>query len=141
MSGTPPPTAHSPSKPPIGSTSASGLPKPAAILDAPPGPSNQPFDPAPKYQHKSWSNPSDSLMNRMSGPSDQKAGLSRDPDEVKRSVGERSGRVQLPGRRGGGSRLMQWAGGCRIIYEASKGSKFFLDQQRRDEELTIKGEP
>lgn len=48
-------------------------------------------------------------MNRMSGPSDQKAGLSRDPEEVKR-----------------------------IIYEASKGSKFFLDQQRRDAELTIK---
>lgn len=63
----------------------------------------------------------------MGGPSDQKAGLLRDPEEVKQ-----------------------------IIWEASKGSKYFLvsppprtqrssahlcdwqDQQRRDEELTVK---
>lgn len=50
-----------------------------------------------------------SLRNRLSGPSDQKAGLKRDPEVVKQ-----------------------------IIYEASKGSKYFLNEKRKDEELTIK---
>ncbi|KAL8276381.1 hypothetical protein RQP46_011226 [Phenoliferia psychrophenolica] len=50
-----------------------------------------------------------SLMNRLSGPSDQKAGLTRDPEEVKR-----------------------------IIYEASKGSPYFINEQRKDAELTAK---
>jgi DNA polymerase kappa len=50
-------------------------------------------------------------MRRMAGPSDQKAGLSRDAEEVKR-----------------------------IIYEASKGSKYFAKQQAEDLKLTEKVE-
>ncbi|GAA6060585.1 hypothetical protein JCM10212_006820 [Sporobolomyces blumeae] len=57
--------------------------------------------------------PGRSILNRMGGPSDLKAGLAgyRDPDEVKR-----------------------------IIYEASKGSKYYNDQVRRDREVEAKGE-
>jgi hypothetical protein len=51
-----------------------------------------------------------SLLQRMAGPSDQKAGLGiRDKEEVKR-----------------------------VIYEASKGSDFFKDQERKDADLTMK---
>ncbi|SCV73369.1 BQ2448_7295 [Microbotryum intermedium] len=53
--------------------------------------------------------PSVSLMRRLAGPSDQKAGLLRDKDEVKQ-----------------------------IIYEASKGSAYFKQQEKRDAELTLK---
>ncbi|GAA5916527.1 hypothetical protein JCM5296_001166 [Sporobolomyces johnsonii] len=56
--------------------------------------------------------PSKSFMNRMSGPSDLKAGLGgmRTAEEVQR-----------------------------IIYETSKGSKYFHDQQRRDKEVEARG--
>jgi hypothetical protein len=51
-----------------------------------------------------------SLLQRMAGPSDQKAGLGiRNKEEVKR-----------------------------VIYEASKGSDYFKDQERKDRDLTIK---
>lgn len=53
-----------------------------------------------------------SLLQRLAGPSDQKAGLGiRDKEEVKR-----------------------------IIYEASSGSPYFRDMQKRDAELTKKVE-
>ncbi|BGP25712.1 hypothetical protein JCM10295v2_004645 [Rhodotorula toruloides] len=55
--------------------------------------------------------PKASLLKRMAGPSDLKAGVGgkKTADEVQR-----------------------------IIFEASKGSKYFNDQQRRDKELEIK---
>ncbi|GAA5962404.1 hypothetical protein JCM21900_003774 [Sporobolomyces salmonicolor] len=56
--------------------------------------------------------PSKSFMNRMSGPSDLKAGL-------------------------GGKRTAEEV--QRIIYETSKGSKYFDDQQRRDKEVEARG--
>ncbi|KAM0747038.1 DNA/RNA polymerase [Meredithblackwellia eburnea MCA 4105] len=58
---------------------------------------------------KEYDEQSKSLMNRLSGPSDQKAGLKRDPEEVKR-----------------------------IIYEASKGSAYYINEARKDEELNQK---
>lgn len=51
----------------------------------------------------------DSLVRRISGPSDQKAGLTRDPEEVRR-----------------------------IIYEASRNSPYFRNQQAKDTALTLK---
>ncbi|KAK4050692.1 hypothetical protein OIV83_003418 [Microbotryomycetes sp. JL201] len=53
--------------------------------------------------------PSDSLLHRLAGPSDQKAGLGRTRDEI-----------------------------AQIAYSASKGSKFFLQQQQKDAELTVR---
>ncbi|GAA5991851.1 hypothetical protein JCM5350_002724 [Sporobolomyces pararoseus] len=56
--------------------------------------------------------PSTTMLKRMGGPSDLKAGLSfRDPQEVQK-----------------------------IIYEASKGSKYFNDQERKNKEVDAKGE-
>ncbi|GAA5844419.1 hypothetical protein JCM5353_008291 [Sporobolomyces roseus] len=56
--------------------------------------------------------PSTSMLKRMGGPSDLKAGLGkRDPEEVQK-----------------------------IIYEASKGSTYFKDQVRKDKEVEAKGE-
>lgn len=133
MTGTRPSSAPPPDEDPIASTSALGLPKPD-VVDAPAGPSNQPFNVAAVYpKQKSWTNPTDSLMNRMSGPSDQKAGLLRDPDEVK--TVSQSNSDQLATK----TELTVIDRAAKIIYQASKGSKFFLDQQRRDAELTIKG--
>ncbi|KDE05235.1 hypothetical protein MVLG_04370 [Microbotryum lychnidis-dioicae p1A1 Lamole] len=68
-------------------------------------------DPKGKGKNKALdqNEPSVSLMRRLAGPSDQKAGLLRDKDEVKQ-----------------------------IIYEASKGSAYFKQQEKRDAELTLK---
>lgn len=52
---------------------------------------------------------SEFLRRRLSGPSDQKSGLTRDPEEV-----------------------------SRIIYEVSKGSKYFENEKKKDLELTKK---
>lgn len=51
----------------------------------------------------------DSLINRLAGPSTGKAGLSKDQTDINR-----------------------------IIAEASKGSKFYENEKRKDEELTEK---
>lgn len=77
-----------------------------------------------------------SLLRRMAGPSDQKAGLTRDKEEVR----------DLQARQGG--RRRSWKLTSRpnrfqvkaIIYEASKGSKYFIAQQKKDEELTVRYE-
>ncbi|KAM0791793.1 hypothetical protein ACM66B_004056 [Microbotryomycetes sp. NB124-2] len=53
--------------------------------------------------------PSDSLLNRLAGPSDQKAGLGRTREQI-----------------------------AQIAYKASKGSKYFLQQQQKDVELTVR---
>lgn len=58
---------------------------------------------------KKQDGPIQSLVNRMAGPSTTKAGLLKDQSEVNR-----------------------------IIYESSKGSKFFHNEARKDEQLTRK---
>lgn len=53
--------------------------------------------------------PAESLLRRLGGPSDQKAGLIRNKEEVRQ-----------------------------IIYEASKNSKYFVAQQEKDAQLTTR---
>ncbi|GAA6052983.1 hypothetical protein JCM3770_001163 [Rhodotorula araucariae] len=57
--------------------------------------------------------PKESMLRRMGGPSDLKAGVGglKTPDEIQR-----------------------------IVFEASKGSKYFQDQERRDRDLQVKVE-
>ncbi|GAA5889549.1 hypothetical protein JCM6882_007067 [Rhodosporidiobolus microsporus] len=66
---------------------------------------------APPERKAGDKEPTTTMLARMSGPSDLKAGVGgkRTADEVQR-----------------------------IIYEASKGSKYFNDQERRDKELEVK---
>ncbi|GAA5864951.1 hypothetical protein JCM3774_003921 [Rhodotorula dairenensis] len=66
----------------------------------------------PIRESKRFEVPSETLMNRMGGPSDGKAGL------------------------GGGVRTKDEIN--RIIYEGSKGSKHFEDQRRRDHETQVR---
>ncbi|KAK4055057.1 hypothetical protein OIO90_003398 [Microbotryomycetes sp. JL221] len=55
--------------------------------------------------------PSNSLLHRLAGPSDQKAGLGRTREQV-----------------------------AQVSYEVSKGSKYFLQQEEKDAQLTIRVE-
>lgn len=82
----------------------------------------------------------------MAGPSDQKAGLSRDKDEV--SSDRLMGIADLGAHWRQPSRYFPLLCSTNthlhhsqvkaIIYEASKGSKYFLAQQQKDAELTVR---
>ncbi|KAK4704754.1 DNA polymerase kappa, partial [Phenoliferia sp. Uapishka_3] len=80
---------------------------------------------------KEYADQEKSLMNRLSGPSDQKAGLKRDPEEVRLS----SSSTSLPHLS-----IYTLVQVKKIIYEASKGSAYYLNEARKDEELSRKVE-
>lgn len=82
----------------------------AARTDAP-GNRKHVHPPKDKRQRKEVeaTAPNKTLLKRLAGPSTGKAGLKRDPDEV-----------------------------AQIIYECSKGSPFYLNEVKRDEDTTRK---